>query len=541
MSGGASEPGTDLATPADTSSSTAATSLGSAATMAADESASASQSSSVLKAGTVLGDRYRILARIGAGGMGTVYRAIHIAIGKPVAIKVLAGDWANRPELALRFTQEARSASLVRHPNIVDITDFGYVGEGLPYFVMEYLEGETLGQRIARVGRLPWAQAQPLIVQVLAALHAAHEHGVIHRDMKPDNCFIVTGEQPERVKVLDFGIAKVIAEGTSQQLTQTGAVMGTAAYMSPEQAQSLELDARTDVYSAAVVLFEMLTGRLPFIANGFLGVLTKHLTERAPPLRKVAPDAAIPVQVERAVLKAMAKDRAERHASAAELAAVLGAIGLGATRRRAWLVPAAIAGVVALSIVAWRASERRQRRAERNADRVMAGADEPTSIATLPLVPSSPVQPPALEPSAAPTATIAAPALPTVTDDARPTDDPPPPEPTGSHRRGRGRRHGGDTPTPLPESLSPKAIDRALAPARKQALRCGSEHAALPGMRVRVTFSIGADGKVTDAVALKPNAMLAVGRCVADAVRRVRFPAALGPTTAITRELVTAE
>ncbi|HWB78993.1 MAG TPA: serine/threonine-protein kinase, partial [Nannocystaceae bacterium] len=366
MSGGSSS-GTD---PASAESSTAAASLASAATMAADDSASASQSSSILKLGTVLGDRYRIEARIGAGGMGTVYRAEHVAIHKQVAIKVLAGDWGNRPKLVERFMQEARAASLVRHPSVVDITDFGHVAEGLPYFVMEYLEGETIGERIAKRGRLSWAQARPFVLQILGALQAAHEHGVIHRDMKPDNCFIVKdGDGSERVKVLDFGIAKVIAEGTSQQLTQTGAVMGTAAYMSPEQAQSLELDARTDLYSVGVVLFEMLTGRLPFVAQGFLGVLTKHLTEKPPSLRKVAPDAGISAALERVVLRLLAKDRNERYANAAELAAALRAIDeRPAATRRAWVMPVTVAAVIALGLVGWRAVERRQqRRADRRA------------------------------------------------------------------------------------------------------------------------------------------------------------------------------
>ncbi|MBL4684515.1 MAG: protein kinase [Nannocystaceae bacterium] len=320
----------------------------------ADGPASASMIPPVVS-GDILGERYRIIEMIGQGGMGTVFVAEHTTIGKHVAIKVLGEDFAHRATLVERFVQEARAASLIRHPHIVDITDFGFVREGLPYFVMEYLEGQTLAQRIADQRRIPWPAARDIMLQICAALQAAHDKGVIHRDMKPDNIFLIDrGGNGPFVKVLDFGIAKIVAE-EDKNLTKTGTVMGTAAYMSPEQAQSLSVDTRTDIYATGVVLYEMLTGRVPFDAGGFVGVLTKHITERVPSMRSVAPEAKIPRALDRAVLRALHKDRDDRYASADELAAVLHALGEdgGAAKWRSVVPLGLAAGLAVVAGAAW--------------------------------------------------------------------------------------------------------------------------------------------------------------------------------------------
>lgn len=319
----------------------------------ADGPASASMVPPVVS-GDILGGRYRIIEMIGQGGMGSVFVAEHTTIGKHVAIKVLGEDFAHRATLVERFVQEARAASLIRHPHIVDITDFGFVREGLPYFVMEYLEGQTLAQRIADQRRIPWPAARDIMLQICAALQAAHDKGVIHRDMKPDNIFLIDrGGTGPFVKVLDFGIAKIVAD-EDKNLTKTGTVMGTAAYMSPEQAQSLSLDTRTDIYATGVVLYEMLTGRVPFDAGGFVGVLTKHITERVPSMRSLAPQAKIPRALDRAVLRALHKDRNDRYATADELAASLHALGEdgGATRWRRF-APLGLTAGLALAGAVW--------------------------------------------------------------------------------------------------------------------------------------------------------------------------------------------
>ena len=268
--------------------------------------------------------------------------------------------------------QEARAASLVRNEHIVDITDFGFARDGIPYFVMEYLEGQTLASRLRDQGRMPWSQAREIIFQICEALQAAHDHGVIHRDMKPDNVFLIDrGTRTPLVKVLDFGIAKIVSDD-DKNLTRTGTVMGTAAYMSPEQAQSLPLDVRTDIYATGIVLYEMLTGRVPFDAGGFVGTLTKHITDRVPSMRKAAPEARIPVALDRTVLRALSKDRRNRYGSAAELAEALHALGehgRGA-HWRSWAVMGGVFGI-AVGVGAWMMSGGNRNAAE-------TGAVDPT-------------------------------------------------------------------------------------------------------------------------------------------------------------------
>jgi len=264
--------------------------------------------------GRVLSDRYRILRKVGEGGMGVVYQAEHAVIGKKVALKVLFPELTRRADLVARFLQEARSASRIGHENVIDISDFGQSPDGLVYLAMEYLDGQDLGLLLKTAGPLRWERARPILMQIAKALRAAHDHGIIHRDMKPENIYLIQREgHPDFVKVLDFGIAKVVnVSDDGPRLTQTGMIFGTPEYMSPEQAQGTTADHRTDVYAVGCIMYHVLTGTVPFHADTFMGILTKHMMEPVVPPRQRRPDLGISEEVEAIVLKAMEKDRDKR-------------------------------------------------------------------------------------------------------------------------------------------------------------------------------------------------------------------------------------
>lgn len=284
--------------------------------------------------GTVLSQRYRVLKKLGEGGMGSVYLAEHTTINKKLAIKVLSPDFCQKPDLVDRFLQEARAASMIEQENVVEITDFGTVPGGTVFFVMEYLNGEDLAATIKREGPLPWQRVRQIILQICDALAAAHDAGIIHRDMKPENCYrIRRGSNHDFIKVLDFGIAKVNSdenEGTGRNLTRTGMIFGTPEYMSPEQAKGERVDHRVDIYAVGIILYELLTGRVPFVADTFMGTLTKHMFEAPPPPAAVAPGVHVLPEVEAIILKALQKERDYRFQSMGEMANAIRAVGTGA-------------------------------------------------------------------------------------------------------------------------------------------------------------------------------------------------------------------
>ena len=225
--------------------------------------------------GTIVDNRYEILSVIGEGGMGVVYEARHRALGKRFALKALRRDLASDGEIAARFMQEARTAASVSHPGLVEITDFGRLGTGQPFFVMELLEGLSLATLIRRGGPIPAGRAVEIVRQIADALGAAHDSSIVHRDLKPDNIHISPGpDGRDVVTIVDFGLAKVIG---ASRLTRAGMVFGTPHYMSPEQAMGEPTDHRADVYALGVVMYEMFTGRVPFEADSYMGVLTKHM------------------------------------------------------------------------------------------------------------------------------------------------------------------------------------------------------------------------------------------------------------------------
>ncbi|MCA9671649.1 MAG: serine/threonine protein kinase [Myxococcales bacterium] len=275
------------------------------------------------RVGTTFAGRYRIISKLGEGGMGVVYIAEHIAIEKKVALKVLLQEYARKADLKERFLQEAKAAARIGHENIVDITDFGDTPDGSVFFAMEFLEGQELSQAVKKNGAYPWQKAKPILLQICRAMGAAHSKHIIHRDMKPENIFLIEREgKPDFVKVLDFGIAKVTDDSPGERrLTKTGMIFGTPEYMSPEQAQGHKPDHRVDIYALGVIMYELLTGRVPFKADTFMGILTKHIFEQPTPPSEVEP--SVPGEVEAIILKAMAKDRDDRYRSMAEMASAI--------------------------------------------------------------------------------------------------------------------------------------------------------------------------------------------------------------------------
>ncbi len=285
---------------------------------------------------------YRAVRVVGRGGMGVVYAAEHPLLGSQAVVKQLRPELSAQRDVIERFFNEARAASRIKHPGIVSIFDFGYGEDGTAYFVMEYLEGENIGARLARTGPIPEAQVLRLGKQIAGALAAAHEAGIVHRDLKPDNVFLVRDEAVaggERTKILDFGIAKLGGDaGEGVAVTRTGALLGSPLYMSPEQCRGTgEVDARADIYALGCLLFAMVTGRPPFLGQGVGEIIGKHIYEQPPRPRELVP--GLSAGLDAVIMRALEKDPARRQPSMRALAAALdGADGGG--QEAATAVPA---------------------------------------------------------------------------------------------------------------------------------------------------------------------------------------------------------
>jgi serine/threonine-protein kinase len=282
------------------------------------------------KIGTLVAERYRLEERLAAGGMGVVYRGQAVEDGSSIAVKFLHEAFAGLPDLVKRFRREVVAMERLSHPNIVDIIDSGIVA-GVPYLVMRFHAGSPLSDVLEK-GALSPPRAVGIALQILSGVAHAHACGVVHRDLKPDNVLLVDETGGERVKILDFGLAKMVTEAEgATQLTSTGFALGTPGYMSPEQAKGTATDERTDIYAVGVVLYHMVVGRRPFVADSPMGVLRMHMEDPPLPPRKAAPLARMSAELDRAILRALEKVPARRFSSAVKLAAALKATPEGKT------------------------------------------------------------------------------------------------------------------------------------------------------------------------------------------------------------------
>lgn len=303
--------------------------------------------------GTVIDGKYEVLEKLSHGGIGIVYKGRHSLIDRTVAIKVLHSHLVQDDEWLRRFQHEAQIASRISHPNAILIYDFG-VFQGLPYLIMEFANGVTLKEKIKRDGALPLADICTIFEQTCAALHDAHQVGIVHRDLKPDNIMIVRKEDaPIWVEVLDFGIAKIVhgdKPSSMSDLTQTGMFFGTPKYASPEQVLGKTLDGRSDIYSLGVILYEAITGEVPFDAPSIMGTLLKQMNESPPSIRKARPELGVTRILDDLVTKCLAKDAADRYQTVGELANDLRAIreslvGTGARKVRGGNSPVTFAAI----------------------------------------------------------------------------------------------------------------------------------------------------------------------------------------------------
>jgi eukaryotic-like serine/threonine-protein kinase len=281
--------------------------------------------------GQLVAERYRVIGPLGEGGMGQVYLAEHEAIEKKVALKVLRPEYTHKEDIVIRFQQEAISASRIKHPNVLDVFDFGRLDSGEAFLAMEFLEGHDLSDELEKCKVMEPTRALHIAHQICRALAAAHSRGVVHRDMKPDNVFLQRSHDgDEIVKIVDFGIAQLRTteevakvETTRRRLTKTGMIFGTPEYMAPEQAAGKHADLRVDVYAVGVILYEMFTGAVPFTGDSFMAVLAATLNEKPPAMIEVNPELAIGPELEAVIMKALAKSPDDRFGSMAELSAAL--------------------------------------------------------------------------------------------------------------------------------------------------------------------------------------------------------------------------
>jgi serine/threonine protein kinase len=279
--------------------------------------------------GRVINDKFKVLGFIARGGMGKVYRAEQAPLGRVCALKVLNPNYTGEhdPEFHKRFFLEASMTSKLRHPNTVTIFDYGHTEDGIYYMAMEYLEGYTLHRAIRQVGHLPEERTAHIARQICRSLREAHSLSVVHRDLKPANVYLLEhGDEPDFVKVLDFGLVKDVASG-SEELTKAGLFMGSPKYMAPEQITGAPIDGRTDIYALGVIMYEMLTGKVPFDRAKSLEILSAHMDEEVPPLRKMNPAVKVSPALEEAVMRSLAKSPNDRFRSMDEVLAALKRLG----------------------------------------------------------------------------------------------------------------------------------------------------------------------------------------------------------------------
>ncbi|HEV8303905.1 MAG TPA: serine/threonine-protein kinase [Gemmatimonadales bacterium] len=293
--------------------------------------------------GQVVADRYHVLKKLGEGGMGQVYLAEHVKMGRRSAIKVMNPSMVHDPDAVARFNREAANASRITHPNVCAIYDFGETADGIIYLAMEFIEGEPLTDLLEREGVLPVPRAVHIFSQVADALQAAHDLGIVHRDLKPDNIMLARRKDgADVVKVVDFGIAKAVGgEGgdeSGQKVTKTGLVVGTPEFMSPEQLSGDKLDGRSDLYSLALVFYRMLAGKLPFEATTVQETMIKRLTDEPTPLAQARPDLRFPAGLQAVLDTALSRTPVDRYQTVAKFAADAGAAA-GVDRGRTAVVP----------------------------------------------------------------------------------------------------------------------------------------------------------------------------------------------------------
>ena len=288
-------------------------------------------------AGLMVGGKYRILSRIGEGGMGAVYKVEHVSIGRPMAMKILHRDLSAHEQAVLRFEREARAASQLEHPHIILVSDFGVASDGSLYIVMEFLNGKDLFDVLKDERFMNAERTVHIMRQVCSGLAEAHRHGVIHRDLKPENIFLANDREfQDYVKILDFGIAKVLETGPEERtLTAAGTVFGTPEYLSPEQAAGGEIDHRADLYSLGIIMYRMVTGRLPFTGGNKNSLIQRQLNEMPLPFGQRQMPQKVPEALERIIFRLLAKDPDDRYQTAEQLKDALERVDTRSPEQRA--------------------------------------------------------------------------------------------------------------------------------------------------------------------------------------------------------------
>jgi serine/threonine-protein kinase len=276
----------------------------------------------LLPIGTLVGGRYELQRCLGSGAMGTVYAARGMSDGRPFALKIIRREHTEDPTMVARFQREGRLIAKMRHPNIVQVFELDE-DSGAWFIAMELLEGKNLGTAMAHKGTYALAEASPVLLAILDALDVAHAQQIVHRDVKPENVFLVSGVGVERVKLLDFGVAKFVDQSAQEQLTRSGVVLGTPEYMAPEQAVGTSVDHRSDLYSVGCIAYAMICGRPPFVDNWPLRVIMKQAFEPHVPPSRLRPDVPGAEAIDRFIARALQKKPEERYQSASAMRADL--------------------------------------------------------------------------------------------------------------------------------------------------------------------------------------------------------------------------